>query len=81
MEPTIIVMIVTLALPNGDSSVSVKPMANADTCKVEAQIEASDPFVAGVECSELLNGVLQLNFKRTDQERKIPESAMDGSTG
>ena len=81
MEPNIIVMIITLALPNGNNSVSIKPMENADTCKVEAQIEANDPFVAGVECSELSNGVLELKFNRPDEKRKIPEAAMDGWTG
>jgi hypothetical protein len=87
MEAKIIVMIVTLAMPDGKSSVSVKPMTTVDSCRVEAQIEASDPFVAGVECSELLDGKLELKFKRTDRsgstgsKRKIPEAAMDGSTG
>ena len=83
MGPKIIVMIVTLAMPNGDSCVHVKPMANAEACKIEAKIEASDPFVAGVECSELSDGKLELNFKRIDgsEERKIPEAVVDGSTG
>jgi hypothetical protein len=83
MGPKIIVMIVTLAMPNGDSGVHVKPMANAEACRQEAQIEASDPFVAGVECSELKDGKLELNFKRIDgaDERKIPEAVVEKSTG
>jgi hypothetical protein len=81
MEAKIVVMIVTLAMPNGESSVSVKPMVSADSCRIEAKIEASDPFVAAVECSELRDGKLELKFKRSDGEHKIPEAAMDGSTG
>lgn len=80
MEPSVIVMIVTLAMPNGDASVSVKPMPSVAKCRVEAQIEASDPFVSGVECSELTDGKLELTFKRL-QERKIPQAAIDRSTG
>ncbi len=80
MEQAVIVMIVTLAMPNGDSSISVKPMISADHCRVEARIEASDPFVANVECSELTDGRLELMFKR-EQGRKIPEAVVDRSTG
>ena len=80
MDPSIIVMIVTLAMPNGDQSISVKPMVSADNCRVAAEIEASDPFVANVACSELKEGLLQLNFKRK-LERKIPEAVVDRSTG
>jgi hypothetical protein len=60
--------------------VQVKPMANAEACRSAAEIEASDPFVAGVACSELTDGVLQLNFKR-QQPRRIPETANYKSTG
>ena len=81
MEPKIIVMIVTLAMPNGDNTVSVKPMDDADACKVQAQIEVSDPYVAAVECSELMDGKLELKFKHSGEDRKIPEAAMFGSTG
>lgn len=63
MEPKIIVMIVTLAMPNGDSGVHVKPMPTVAHCVKEANIEASDPFVAHVECSELDDGKLLLDFK------------------
>jgi hypothetical protein len=80
MDSAVIVMIVTLAMPNGDSSVSVKPMVSVDNCRIAAKIEASDPFVAAVECSELTDGRLELMFKR-QQDRKIPESAMDDKTG
>lgn len=63
MEPKIIVMIVTLAMPNGDSGVQVKPMPTVDRCVAQASIEASDPFVRHVECSELDDGKLLLDFK------------------
>lgn len=66
MDPKIIVMIVTLAMPNGDSGVHVKPMPTVDHCVAEATIEASDPFVRNVECSELEDGRLLLNFKMQD---------------
>ncbi|MEQ1717990.1 MAG: hypothetical protein ABL907_18785 [Hyphomicrobium sp.] len=80
MESKIIVMIVQLAMPNGDAGVQVKPMATAEACRSAAEIEASDPFVAGVECSELIDGVLKLNFKKLEQ-RRIPETANYKSTG
>jgi hypothetical protein len=77
MEPKIIVMITTLLLPNGDSGVHVKPMPTSEYCRAEADIEASDPFVAQVECSELDDGVLQLHFKRGDEgsSKKTAEAA------
>jgi hypothetical protein len=77
MEPKIIVMITTLLLPNGDSGVHVKPMPTSEYCRAEADIEASDPFVAQVECSELDDGVLQLHFKRgvEDPSKKTAEAA------
>ncbi|HRY05606.1 MAG TPA: hypothetical protein P5114_00645 [Hyphomicrobiaceae bacterium] len=75
MEPKIIVMIVTLAMPNGDSGVHVKPMPTVDRCVTEANIEASDPFVAHVECSELADGKLLLDFKWRDEGKK------EGATG
>lgn len=80
MDSSIIVMIVTLALPNGDHSVNVKPMPTATACQQQAKIEASDPYVAGVECSELSDGKLELRFEKA-QKRKIPETAFDRSTG
>lgn len=66
MEPKIIVMIVTLAMPNGDGGVHVKPMPTVDQCVKAANIEASDPFVRHVECSELADGKLLLDFKWSD---------------
>ncbi len=80
MDSAVIVMIITLAMPNGDNTVSVKPMASADKCRMQAEIEASDPFVAAVECSELTDGKLELVFKRNDK-RKIPEAVVERSTG
>ena len=64
MEPIIIVMITLLALPNGDNGVHIKPFASVAACAQEAEVEATDPFVAHVECSELINGNLTLNFKQ-----------------
>ncbi|MBK9079296.1 MAG: hypothetical protein WBP38_08085 [Hyphomicrobium sp.] len=80
MDSSVIVMIVMLAMPNGESSVSVKPMQSAETCRIEAQIEASDPYVSAVECSELTDGKLELTFRR-GPERKIPEAVVERSTG
>jgi hypothetical protein len=80
MDQAVIVMIVTLAMPNGDSTVSIKPMVSVDNCRIEAKIEASDPFVAAVECSELTDGRLELMFKR-ELDRKIPQAVVDRSTG
>jgi hypothetical protein len=64
MDPNIIVMITLLALPNGDNGVHVKPFETAAACSEAAAVEASDPFVAHVECSELTDGNLTLSFKR-----------------
>lgn len=64
MDPIIIVMITLLALPNGDNGVHVKPFDNVAACIEAADIEATDPFVAHVECSELIDGNLTLNFKQ-----------------
>lgn len=80
MSPKVIVMIVTLAMPNGDSGVHVKPMPTVDHCIEEANIEASDPFVKDVECSELSDGVLQLRFERKE-ETSPPETASAETTG
>ena len=66
MEPKIIVMIVTLAMPNGNGGVHVKPMPTVEHCVKAANIEASDPFVRHVECSELADGKLLLDFKWQD---------------
>jgi hypothetical protein len=81
VEPKIIVMIVMLALPNGDSGVHVKPMATVDTCVQEANIEASDPFVRDVECAELDDGVLTLRFNRGDAKPADGTPAAAGASG
>ncbi|MEW5964981.1 MAG: hypothetical protein AB1749_15655 [Pseudomonadota bacterium] len=80
MSPKVIVMIITLAMPNGDSGVHVKPMPTVDHCIEEANIEATDPFVKDVECSELADGVLQLRFERRE-ETSPPETASAETTG
>ncbi|MCB1548424.1 MAG: hypothetical protein KDJ41_11425 [Hyphomicrobiaceae bacterium] len=65
MEPKVIVMIVTLALPSGDKGVHVTPFPDVERCVVAANLEATDPKVLHVECSELANGELKLQFKRS----------------
>lgn len=64
MEPIIIVMITLLAMPNGDNGVHIKPFDSVAACVEAASIEASDPFVAHVECSELVDGNLTLSFRQ-----------------
>jgi hypothetical protein len=64
MEPKVIVLITMLSLPNGDSGVNVKPFPSVGTCIEAADIEVTDPFVAGAECAELDDGKLTLNFSR-----------------
>jgi hypothetical protein len=74
MDPNIIVMITLLAMPNGDSSVQLKPFDTVAACTQAAEIEASDPFVARVECSELFDGKLSLSFKRTPRQPALRPS-------
>ncbi|MCC6780275.1 MAG: hypothetical protein IT537_27180 [Hyphomicrobiales bacterium] len=71
MDPNIIVMITLLALPNGDNGVHVKPFESVAACTEAAEIEATDPFVAHVECSELTDGNITLNFKRSNEQPVI----------
>jgi len=68
MGTPVIVMIITLAMPNGDASVQVKPMQTAAHCRAAADLEEADPFVASVECSELSNGRLELEFRPYEQD-------------
>jgi hypothetical protein len=68
MGTPVIVMIITLAMPNGDATVQVKPMQTAAHCRAAADLEAADPFVASVECSELSNGRLELEFRPYEQD-------------
>ncbi|MEO1280666.1 MAG: hypothetical protein AAFV69_02910 [Pseudomonadota bacterium] len=62
MEPKTIVLILMLALPNGEASVSVHPMTTEKGCIERANLEVSDPFVSSAECAVLDDGVLQLQF-------------------
>jgi hypothetical protein len=78
MEPKVIVLITMLALPNGDSGVNVKPFQTAATCAAAADIEASDPFVARVECAELDDGVLTLHFDRDQNQSGERTAPSDG---
>jgi hypothetical protein len=75
MDFNVIVMITMLALPNGDNGVHVKPFQSASECTEAADIEASDPFVAHVECSELIKGVLTLHFKRDAAKPDVSQSS------
>lgn len=82
MEPKIVVMIIMLALPNGDGGVHVKPFATTETCIEAASIEATDPFVRTVECAELDNGELMLRFDRGEPPQNIePPAVTAGATG
>ena len=81
MEAKVIVMIVQLAMPNGEAGVQVRPMANAEACRSAAEIEVSDPFVAGVACSELVDGKLELNFKEREHRPQRPQTPNAKSTG
>ncbi len=81
MSPKIIVMIIMLALPNGDSGVHVKPFATAETCMEAANIEATDPFVRTVECAELEDGLLMLRFDRGEQPQQEAPAVTAGATG
>ena len=74
MEPKLIVMITTLVLPNGDSSVNVKPFASTAICGEAANIEVSDPFVAGAECAVLENGEITLQFNREAIEQMVQQT-------
>jgi hypothetical protein len=81
MEPIIIVMITLLALPNGDNGVHIKPFNTVAACAEEAEIEATDPFVAHVECSELINGNLTLSFKQSDGKPSVQNHAKAAAGG
>ena len=54
-----------MALPSGDKGVHVTPFPDVERCVVAANLEATDPKVLHVECSELANGELKLQFKRS----------------
>ncbi|MEL7048943.1 MAG: hypothetical protein AAFO75_08290 [Pseudomonadota bacterium] len=67
MEPKTIVLILMLAMPNGEASVSVHPMTTEQGCFERANLEVTDPFVSSAECAVLDDGVLQLQFERADE--------------
>ena len=73
MDPNIIVMITLLALPSGERTVQLKPFETIADCNEAAAIEASDPFVARVSCSELTDGSLTLSFKRGPTQPGFPQ--------
>ncbi len=64
MDPYTVVLITLLALPNGDSSVHIKPFETVAACAEAARIDQTDPFVAHAECSALTDGNLTLSFRR-----------------
>ncbi len=80
MTPKIVVMIIMLALPNGDSGVHVKPFPTAETCIEAANIEATDPFVRSVECAELEDGLLTLRFDRSGPPQNAPVTTGSADT-
>jgi hypothetical protein len=79
MDPNIIVMITLLSLPSGERSVHLKPFDTVAACVEAAEIEASDPFVARVECSELTDGSLTLSFKRGPTQPGSPQRSKTAS--
>ena len=83
MDPKIIVMIIMLSMPNGDSGVHVKPYATVETCIEAANIEATDPFVRNVECAQLDDGMLTLRFDRekAKEGRETPPEVATRTTG
>ncbi len=66
MNSEVIVMIVMLALPSGQSEVRVTPFETVNDCVKSANLEAADPKVQKVECSALLDGLLTLQFEADD---------------
>ncbi len=72
MNSEVIVMIVTLLLPSGQSEVRVTPFQSADKCLHSAKMEANDPLVQSVECSALYDGLLTLQF---EEDKTEPSSA------
>ena len=82
MGTPVIVMIVTLAMPNGDATVQVKPMETAEHCRAAADLEAADPFVASVECSELIDGRLELELRHRGRDTEaMPFTTNPRNTG
>ena len=83
MNSSVFVMIVTLALPNGESSIEVKPMQTPEHCQKAAELEIADPYVANVECSELIDGRLELEFQREApiDRQDAPQVANPRATG
>ena len=62
MNTEVIVMIVSLLLPTGDTGVHVTPFNSIEKCVEAANIEMTDPLVQQVECSGLEDGILTLQF-------------------
>lgn len=73
MSPNVVVMIVTVSLPNGDSGIHVKPIETVERCIAEARQEAGDPFVLTVECARLEDGRLELRFEHREGQ-PMPEA-------
>ena len=68
MNTEVIVMIVSLLLPNGHTGVHVTPFTSIDKCVEAANLETSDPFVQKVECSGLEDGILTIRFAQNSGE-------------
>jgi hypothetical protein len=76
MNPNVIVLVTMLVLPEGESSVHVKPFETIAACQEAAEIERTDPFVARAGCSSLTNGVLKLEFKKHDAAPDVSPSSI-----
>jgi hypothetical protein len=79
MDPNIIVLITLLSMPNGERTVHLKAFETEAACIEAAKIEASDPFVARVECSALTDGLLTLSFKRGSGQPGLKQRAKAAS--
>ncbi len=79
MEANIIVLILTLVMPNGNQSVTVQPMQTADVCIAQAQLEIADPFVAQAECAALEDGKLELHFGEAPELERKAQAQPGGS--
>ena len=68
MNTEVIVMIVSLLLPTGNTGVHVTPFNSIEKCVEAANIEMSDPLVQQVECSGLQDGILTLQFEQQNSK-------------
>ena len=79
MEPIIIVMITMLALPNGDNGVRRRAIRHGRGLYRGCRHRGDGPVVAHVECSELVDGNLTLNFRQNGPRPVGKNDSEDGS--